>query len=146
MPEKSSFDFAPFIGLLVAIPVLIPLFIVVGVFNLAKFMVIVFDPIFIGINLGLIGLFFAFKKLSGKTVLFSGLFTGIIYWIVGIGIAMSSSVGIVCQIPILGSLICGAGTLISVIIDLPGYIMAGLLISALSGFLLMLLVGKTQKR
>lgn len=126
------------IALIIASPILLVVALFSGIFNAAIMIQTVSNVWVIGVVLLLNAVFYAANKTSTMTIIYTGVGTGLIFWLMSL-IAIFNNIGSLCNIPILGQLICGGITLASVFTSLLGYVLGGLIISLLIGGFFLLL-------
>ena len=111
---------------------------VVGIFAIGKMIAIFTNPVLIGLVLLFSAVFYHYDKLSSKTIAFTGILVGFIWWVIGIA-QFYGNASWLCNFPLLGGIVCGSVALISAFTDLLGYLLGGLVLSALIGGFLFLI-------
>jgi hypothetical protein len=138
MPSINKIgDWKTYIAILVASPILLALFVIAGVFAVGKMLMIITNPVFILSIILLDILLWKSDNLTFPKAAIVGLLVGFVFWII-VMITFLASISWICTIPILGTLVCGAVSILSVFTDAIGYMLAGIIVSLMTASLLML--------
>lgn len=125
--------------LIAASPLLLGIMLITGVFAFGAMIPFLTSPWTIAAIILLLAVFYGVDRLNVATVVFSGIVVGLGFWLWGLIQFLSSPLGAICQIPIIGQLACGSITLVTLFTALPGYILGGLILSCVIGGFLMLI-------
>lgn len=142
----KNIDILPIITLVVASPILLVLFAVLGVFTIGNMILFLANIWAILLIVGLNVAMFLFDRLNTKFIVFNAILIAFLFWIIPIvSFWTTGTVGGICAIPIVNILCAvgaGIGSIVSVFTNLIGMILAALVVSAFSGMFLLLIMKK----
>ena len=124
-------------GLIIASPVLLIVLIIAGVFSLGKLSMVLMNPMLIGVIILFDVMLYRADKLDIKNAIITGVVFGFLFWLIGL-VGFLAGISAICNIPIIGGLICGGISAISLFTDALGFILGGVIISSIFTGLLLL--------
>lgn len=133
--SRSRIDLGSLAALLVLSPLVLFVGIMFGVFAVGRMMTVLLNPAFLGIIILFEALLYRTGSLTPRNILTSGLITGFVFWLIGL-VALLQPISPICSIPFIGPLVCGTIGIISIFTDLFGYIIAGIVVASVTGFVL----------